>query len=92
MITSVTKMANPLRLKVTGTNFHSDFSITGGGTPLLLYKYKSSTEIILKGPEIIKSVFPKGVAVPIVITNNDDGGRFRALHLHEVERGHSEFG
>jgi hypothetical protein len=74
VITSVTKLANPLRLKVSGTNFHSNFNITGGGAPLLLYKYKSTTEILLKGPEIIKSVFPKGVPVAIVITNNDDGG------------------
>ncbi len=74
IINSVTKLGNPLRLKVTGSNFHADFKVTAGGQQLLLYKYKGTTEIVLKGATILKSVFPKGLPVQIVITNDDDGG------------------
>jgi len=74
-ILSVAKLSNPFRLKISGNNFHSDLKVyIGGDSNAWEYvKYKSSSEIVLKGGNALKSKFPKGVPVEIKIVNGDGG-------------------
>lgn len=64
------KHHRPFRLQVFGSNFQPGLTATIAGTAVT-YSYKSSAKIVLKNH--IKSLCPKGVAVPIVITNPDGG-------------------
>ena len=74
-ISSVQKLSNPFRLKISGSNFHSDLKVyIGGDSNAWEYiKYKSSSEIVLRGGNALKSKFPKGVPVEIKIVNGDGG-------------------
>ena len=73
VITSVTKMTNPFRLKVLGGNFHYGcvVQINGQEVPTT---YKSSNKIIAKKGDILKVLLPKNVPVQITVLNKDDGG------------------
>jgi len=74
-IFSVQKLGNPFRLKVLGSNFHPDIKVYIGGdsNPWTNIKYKSQSEIILKGGTALKNLFPKGVPVEIKVVNGDGG-------------------
>jgi hypothetical protein len=72
IITSAQKLASPLRLKVSGSNFHPDFTLKINGTPVTA-TYKNNALVLAKGTSL-KMLLPKGVAVNLTITNNDDGG------------------
>lgn len=74
-ISSVSKLSDPFRLKVTGSNFHSDLKVYIGGdeNPWTNVKFKSSSQIVLKGGSALKAKFPKGVPVEIKIVNGDGG-------------------
>ncbi len=72
VLISAQKLASPLRLKVSGSNFHSDFTLKINGTPVTA-TYKSNTLVLAKGTNL-KVLLPKGVAVSLTLTNNDDGG------------------
>jgi len=72
VLISALKLASPLRLKVSGSNFHPDFTLKINGTPVTA-TYKSNTLVLAKGTSL-KTLLPKGVAVSLTITNNDDGG------------------
>ena len=70
VVASVTKLANPFRLKIAGGNFHPGCSVTIDGSPVEV-KYKSDGLLVAKN---CKALVPKGVTVQIVVTNSDDGG------------------
>jgi hypothetical protein len=72
VITSAQKLASPLRLKVSGSNFHRDFTLKINGTPVTA-TYKSDALVLAKGTSL-KMLLPKGIAVNLTVTNNDDGG------------------
>jgi len=75
VITAVTKITNPppLKLKVTGTNFHAGCTIRINGQAVQETQYKSATLIKAKGSNL-KTLLPKGVTVQVTVENNDDGG------------------
>ncbi len=72
LISAAKALPNPFRLKLTGSNFHSGCTLTIGGTSVPV-TYKSSTTLLAKG-SAVKALLPKGTAVQLVVTNNDDGG------------------
>ena len=72
VITYVQKMSNPLRLKITGSNFHAGCTLAINGTSVAV-TYKGSTSLVAKGA-LLKTLCPKGVTVQLVVTNTDDGG------------------
>ncbi len=74
-ISSVSKLSDPFRLKILGSNFHSDINIFIGddSVPWTNLKYKNSSEIVLKKGKSLKDKFPKGVPVKIKIVNGDGG-------------------
>lgn len=74
-VDSVKKLLDPFRLKILGSNFHSDLKIYIGGDtePWPKVKYKSSSRIVLKGGKALKEKFPKNVPVEIKIINGDGG-------------------
>lgn len=67
--TVVKKHRKPFRLKVYGSDIQNGCTVTVAGSAVV-YSYKSSAKIVLKH---VKSLCPKGTAVPIVITNPDGG-------------------
>jgi PKD repeat protein len=69
VITAAVKVGNPFRIKLYGSNFQPSCVVTIGGVPVD-YKYKNSGKLKLKH---CKSLCPKGVPVPIVVTNPDGG-------------------
>jgi hypothetical protein len=73
VITSVTKMTNPFRLKVLGGNFHYGCVVQINGQEVST-TYKSSNKIIAKKGDILKVLLPKNVPVQITVLNKDDGG------------------
>ena len=72
VITYAKALPNPFRLKVEGSNFHSSFTLKVNGVPVNAV-YKTSTRVVGKGASL-KALLPKGTAVQLVVTNNDDGG------------------
>ena len=72
-ITAISKLTNPFRLKVTGTNFLPGLSVTIGNdaAPWPGVTVKSDTKLILKKGAGLKALFPKGQAVPIRIAYPD---------------------
>ena len=73
-ISSVTKAGSPFRLKITGSNFHSNCTVKVNGASVPLSQYKSPSLVIAKKGAALKAMVPKGVTVQITVTNNDDGG------------------
>ena len=75
VISEVTKVTNPppLKLKITGSNFHPGCTIKIDGQPVPDTQVKSATLIKAKGSGL-KAMLPKGVTVQITVVNNDDGG------------------
>ncbi len=75
VVTGVTKLANPFRLKVTGSNFKSGIQVFIGGsaTPWSKTLPKRSTLLLLKGGASLKALFPKGQSVAIELVNTDGG-------------------
>ncbi len=75
VITSFQKLGSPFRLKMIGTNFHSDATIYIGTNTdeWTNFKYKSQGQIVLKGGASLKEKFPKGIPVDIKIVNGDGG-------------------
>ncbi len=72
-ITAVHAVTGPLRLKVSGSNFHASCTVRVNGTAVPFTKFKSSTLVVAKGSGLA-SLVPKGVQVQITVVNNDDGG------------------
>jgi hypothetical protein len=75
VISGVVKVVNPppLKLKISGSNFHTACTIKVDGQAVPLTQYKSATLIKAKGSGL-KAMLPKGVTVLITVVNNDDGG------------------
>lgn len=74
IITSVVKVPNPFRLKVSGTNFHVGCTVKINGVPVPTTTYKSGTLVVAKKGAVLKAMVPLAVPVQITVTNNDDGG------------------
>lgn len=62
------------KLKVEGSNFHENSTVTIDGVAVPGVKFKNSGELILKKGSDLKAMVPKGTKVWIVVINNDDGG------------------
>ena len=73
-VTGVSKMSDPFRLKITGSNFHANCTIYIGGVAVPVTTFKSSSELVAKKGSSLKAMVPKGVPVEITVKNNDDGG------------------
>ncbi len=71
-VAGVSSMSNPLRLKVTGTNFKSGCSVKIDGTAVPTTQYKSATQVIAKG-SALKTLAPKGKQVVVSVANPDGG-------------------
>ena len=77
-ITSVQKIQNPFRLKVTGWNFEDGCRAFVNGFEVPVTKYKGESPdgsgrrklIIGKGP-VLKALCPKGESVAITVINPD---------------------
>ena len=74
IITSVVKVPNPFRLKVSGTNFHVGCTVKINGVPVPITTYKRGTLVVAKKGAVLKAMVPLAVPVQITVTNNDDGG------------------
>ena len=75
VITSIKAVTSPppLKLKVSGSNFHSGCTIKINGTAVPLTQVVSDTLVKAKGTGL-KTMVPKGVQVMVTVVNNDDGG------------------
>jgi len=74
VVSGVVKATDPFRLKISGTNFHSNCTVMVNGSPVPSQVWKSSTQVNAKGGSALKAMLPKGVTVQITVKNNDDGG------------------
>ena len=74
-ISSVSKLGNPFRLRISGSGFQSyaKVYIGGSGSEWANKKFKSSGEILLKGGAGLKNLFPKGIPTEILLVNGDGG-------------------
>ncbi len=70
-ITAVTKVKNPFRLKVVGTDFVNGAQVLINGVPVPSTKFKSSYLLVAKKGSALKSMLPVGVAVKIKVRNPD---------------------
>ncbi|HQO21420.1 MAG TPA: PKD domain-containing protein [Acidobacteriota bacterium] len=72
-VSSVTKIGSPFRLKVYGSDLDPAILvyIAGDSSPWPVVKFKSSSSLVIKGGTSLKSLFPKGVGVPIRFVNPD---------------------
>lgn len=74
IITSVSKLSSPFRLKVIGGNFHPSAVIKIDGTAVPATQWKSITKAIAMKGSALKAMCPNGQTVQITVTNTDDGG------------------
>jgi uncharacterized Rossmann fold enzyme len=70
-ITAVAKFPDPFRLKITGSNFSANCSVSINGQLVPEASWKDSAKIIAKGGGALKALLPKGTPVQITVTNND---------------------
>ncbi|MGA9751411.1 MAG: PKD domain-containing protein [Acidobacteriota bacterium] len=73
-ITSIKKMGSPFRLKIMGSNFHSDCTVKINGAAVPQTRYKNPGLVLAKKGSALKAMVPKGTTVQVTVTNNDDGG------------------
>ncbi|MGA9752232.1 MAG: protease pro-enzyme activation domain-containing protein [Acidobacteriota bacterium] len=75
VVTGVTKLGNPFRLKVTGSNFKSGIQVFIGGSATAWSNTlpKSSSLLLIKKGASLKALFPKGQSVAIELVNTDGG-------------------
>jgi hypothetical protein len=75
VITSIKAVTSPppLKLKVSGNNFHSGCTIKINGTAVPVTQFVNDTLVKAKGTGL-KTMVPKGVQVMVTVVNNDDGG------------------
>jgi hypothetical protein len=73
VVTAIKKYTNAFRLKLNGTNFHTNCTIKINGVAVPVTDYKQSTKLFAKGGASLKAMVPKGVTVQITVVNNDDG-------------------
>ena len=75
VISNVSKQGSPFRLIISGSKFQSDAMVYIGDdqNPWTNMKYKSASQILLKGGTGLKNLFPKGVPVKIKVVNGDGG-------------------
>jgi|WetSurMetagenome_2_1015567.scaffolds.fasta_scaffold14967_3 hypothetical protein len=71
-ISSVSKLASPLRLKIIGSNFKSGATVKIDGTAVPTTTFKSATQLLAKG-STLKMLVPKGRQVTVTVSNTDGG-------------------
>ena len=71
VVSSITKLANPFRLKVTGSNFQPGCQVFIGTdiAPWGNVRMKDGGTLLIKGGASLKARFPRGQAVSISIKN-----------------------
>ena len=71
VITAVTKVGSPFRLKVIGSNFVEGSEVLINGIAVPSTKYKSSYYLVAKKGAALKAMVPLGVTVTITVKNPD---------------------
>lgn len=71
VITAVTKVGSPFRLKVIGSNFVDGAQVLINGIAVPSTKFKSSYYLVAKKGAALKAMVPKGVTVTITVKNPD---------------------
>jgi len=70
VISSVTKLTSPFRLKVMGSNFLPAAKVKINGVAVSQTLFKNSTKLVAKGADV-KAMCPKGVTVKVTVDNGD---------------------
>jgi hypothetical protein len=73
-ISSVVALANPLRLKISGTRFASGCSVAIDGHPAPTTLFKTETALVAKGGAALAVLVPKGKTVQITVANPAGAG------------------
>ena len=72
-ISLVAKKTGPFRLVLTGRNFQKGANVFINRSIAPGCTYKSGTKVIVSGGAKLKALLPKGIPVPIVVSNPDGG-------------------
>jgi len=72
VISSVTKLTSPFRLRIMGSNFLQGAKVKIDGVAVSQTLFKKSTKLIAKGSDV-KAMCPKGVTVKVTVDNGDGG-------------------
>jgi hypothetical protein len=59
---------------ISGSNFHQNCTVKINGTVVPTTVYRSATSVEAQKGAALKAMVPKGQAVQVTVTNNDDGG------------------
>lgn len=70
-VSAVTKVGNPFRLKIIGSDFIDGAQVLINGIAVPFTKFKSSYYLIAKKGAPLKAMVPKGVTVTIKVKNPD---------------------
>ncbi|HPA26319.1 MAG TPA: C10 family peptidase [Acidobacteriota bacterium] len=70
VISSVTKLTSPFRLRVMGSNFLPAAKVKINGVAVSQTLFKNSTKLVAKGADV-KTMCPKGVTVKVTVDNGD---------------------
>ncbi|NMC00069.1 MAG: fibronectin type III domain-containing protein, partial [Thermoanaerobaculaceae bacterium] len=73
VITSMTKLGSPFRIKVLGSNLQQGIKVYINGTQWNTVTWKSTSNIKIKGGSSLKAVVPKGVDNTFKFVNPDGG-------------------
>lgn len=71
LVTAVTVLKSPFRLRVEGVNFQTGCSVTVDGRASPQSQWKDSTLVVAKKGKTLKAMLPKGQVVQIVMANPD---------------------
>lgn len=74
-ISSIKEVASPFALKIIGSHFYETTRVFIGSdsSPWGLVKYRTSSQLVLKGGNTLKAKFPKGLLVSVRVVNPDGG-------------------
>ncbi len=71
VVTGVSVLTSPFRLKVTGIQFKPGCIAYIGGTPVPVTAYKSATKVVAKSGSALKAMVPKATPVCVQVLNPD---------------------
>jgi len=73
LVTGVARMVNPFRVRIDGSNFHSNMQVTVAGQAWANVGRQGSTVLVLRSGNALQALFPANTWVPIRLLNPDDG-------------------
>ena len=72
VISGIRKLGSPFRLAIAGSLFHSQCTVKINGTAVPITTLRRDGTLLARQGKALKAMVPKGAAVSVTVTNNDE--------------------